>query len=133
MTNENRDHCKHIALELDEIAKGNTLKCWECGEIYTAEDSDEPHCPNCGSEELDNDYYGLWDYFEDALDIEYTVDSDKNYKSVRIMVTCGGPNIFVNTKTGRVELYWWNESAHYDLDPDTVEAIDALFSEVFTW
>jgi hypothetical protein len=50
------------------------------------------------------------DYVFEALDIEYVVGSDRAYKGARLLVCCGGPNVWVNTRTGMVEGYWWGDS-----------------------
>lgn len=83
--------------------------------------------------ELDEeiDPASMWDYFNDFLDIEYIVDYEKNYKACCIMVTCGGPNIYVNTWDKKVELYWWNESGSAWLDNETCAAIDDYASELY--
>tara|TARA_Y100000401_G_C8277159_1_gene201452 strand:+ start:288 stop:596 length:309 start_codon:yes stop_codon:yes gene_type:complete len=52
-----------------------------------------------------------FEYLEDALDIEYIVDSNKQYLGARILVAFGGPNIWVNTRTKTVEGYWWGQRA----------------------
>lgn len=103
---DNREYCQSIAEEIEAIVNGEVL-----------DDDGEP--------------VTLYDYFRDALDIEYTIRSDCSYRGVKIMVTCGGPNVYVNTNTRRVELYWWNESAEYMLLSDAVEAIDEMFEELY--
>jgi hypothetical protein len=77
------------------------------------------------------DYESLIEYFEDALDIEYRIGSNKQYRSVRIMITCGGPNIFIDTKTDSVDPYWGTEHASWPLDYDTSSLIDSLFRDYF--
>ena len=52
-----------------------------------------------------------FDYLEDALDIEYIVNSKRQYLGARVLVAFGGPNIWVDTKRGIVEGSWWGESA----------------------
>jgi hypothetical protein len=47
------------------------------------------------------------------------------------MIACGGPNIYVDTASKAVELYWWGDRASYLLLSDTVDAIDECFSELF--
>ena len=71
----------------------------------------------------------LYDYFEDCLDIEYRCDGRREYRSVRVMVTCGGPNIYIDTATKQVELYWWTDRASYPLAYDAVDAVDAWACE----
>lgn len=111
MTQEQTDRanfetCKRIANELEAITKGDA----------TGEDGET---------------VSLWDYFEDALDIEYTIGSDMKYRGVCVMVTCGGPNIYINTNSGAVELYWGGDSARCYLMPDLVDAINDVFEDQY--
>ena len=55
--------------------------------------------------------YSAFDYLQDALDIEYIVNSKREYLGARVLVAFGGPNIWVNTRTGTVEGHWWGDSA----------------------
>lgn len=62
------------------------------------------------------DEYGEWrgdafDWLQDALDIEYIVNSKKEFLGARVLVAFGGPNIWVNTRTNTVEGYWWTDKA----------------------
>jgi len=54
-----------------------------------------------------------WSLLEDALDIEYIISSTGEYLGARVLVTCGGPTIWVNTRTNTIEGTWWSDS--YDL------------------
>lgn len=137
---ENRDHCKRIVENLELYASGCAYKCPECGEVY---EIDEDHgftqinngthykCPCCKEEifESDLEAVGIWDYMSDVLDVEFSVSNKKEYRSVRIMVACGGPNIFIDTASKEVELYWWTDSASYPLSSDAVDAIDEWAEE----
>ena len=58
----------------------------------------------------DDQPMSAYDYLEDVLDIEYIVNSKKEYLGARILVAFGGPNIWVNTRTGTVDGHWWGES-----------------------
>lgn len=134
---ENREHCKRIADELEAYAAGNVYKCPECGQEHAREDIEESEhedesgwaaytCPSCGAEIAENDWeqMSLYDYFSDCLDIEYRCGSDRAYRSVCIMVACGGPNIYIDTDEKAVLLYWWTNRARYYLSSDAVEAVD---------
>lgn len=55
--------------------------------------------------------FSAFDYLQDALDIEYIVNSKKEYLGARVLVAFGGPNIWINTRTKTVEGYWWSNSA----------------------
>lgn len=136
MNNENRQHCIDIAETLEAIHNNQMYRCPECGEYINEEyyDAETNACPWCKAEIeslYDCEQVGLLDYFENVLDIEYRVDSNRNYRSVRLMVACGGPNIWVDTKASEVQLVWWNESAYCPLDPETCDAIDECFEELF--
>lgn len=61
---------KDIANYLNDIASGNVNEEDECQSLY--------------------------DYFDDVYDIEYRIDGEGNYKSVSLMIACGGPNIYVD-------------------------------------
>jgi hypothetical protein len=67
------------------------------------------------SEPTENEYGetegDAFDWLSDALDIEYIVNSKKEYLGARVLVAFGGPNIWVNTRTKEVEGYWWSDSA----------------------
>lgn len=137
---ENREHCKSIALKLEAVANGDFYRCPECGEWirfdndqYTGE-SDEYTCQECNAtfDESDLEAVTFWDYFEgDTYDIEYRLNAEREYKSVRIMVACGGPNIFIDTAAQAVQLYWWTDRAEYPIDPDTCDLIDEYFEELY--
>lgn len=128
---ENRNHCKHIAEELLVYYNGLVWKCPECGEIFTHEDEPEK-CPSCEHEfESDFENLTLWDWYAetDFYDEEFHISRDGSLRGVTLMVACGGPNIYINTKTCRVELYWWSDYADYPIDRDICEEIDNIVSE----
>ena len=130
--NENREHCKRIALELEAYINGDLYRCPECGEVI--EWKNEQYnpvtgdfvCQACGHTVDDGELeaVSLYDFFADALDIEYRVGSDKEYRSVCVTVAFGGPNIYIDTRSKAVELYWWTEHASFPLSLDAVEAVD---------
>lgn len=55
------------------------------------------------------------DFLEDALSIEYILDSQHKLLGAKILVACGGPNIWVNTRRDMVEGYWGSDRVelHY--------------------
>ena len=137
---ENREQCKRISDELDAYAQGRAYRCPECGEVIEIDDLDELETENedgctvyrlpCGCEtEYEPEQLTLYDYFEDALDIEYRCDGRREYRSVSVMVACGGPNIYVDTDENAVLLYWWGDRARYSLDSDTAAAVDEWAEE----
>jgi hypothetical protein len=58
----------------------------------------------------DGEQLSAFDYLTDALDIEYILNSQREYIGARVLVAFGGPNIWVNTRTNQVEGYWWSDS-----------------------
>ena len=137
--NKNYEHVKSIADGLDEIANGYIYKCPECGEWVEVSDikSDTEHgleiCPECGEVMTYDDFelVTMWDYFDEVYNIKYVMDSDKELESVKLMVACGGPNIWVDTDSGTVELYWWGDRATAYLSTDAIEQINELGKELF--
>ena len=138
MKNENREYCKRIAEEIDEIVYGHVLKCPECGEIINEGDLHAVNgygdaiCPHCGAEHGPDEWnVTVWEYLSDAFDVEYRVSGDSTYRSARFMIACGGPNVYVDTATRSVELYWWAERASYLLSDEAVAEIDAYAEEMW--
>ena len=144
---ENREHCRSIAQDVERYANGDMYRCPECGEefdLYTegnyetadnAEDGiEKATCPHCGyASENYNDFepLSLWDYFSDALDVRYLIGSDRSIIAVKVLVAFGGPNIWIDTETKRVELYWWTDRASYPLSLNVCDSIDEWAEEMF--
>nr|DAV24635.1 MAG TPA: TFIIB zinc-binding [Caudoviricetes sp.] len=133
---DNTAHCISIADELDAFASGDVIRCPECGEIVSLPyEEGEGVELDCGCkidiDDLDDlDEVNIYDYFEDHIyDIEYTIGGDFDYRGVCVMITCGGPNIYINTNNKRVELYWWGDTAYAALSDRAVDAIDAYFED----
>lgn len=137
--NENTKQCKHIAETLEAYASGEMYRCPECGEElrwideqYNDEEG-EYTCQNCGATFEENALEPLFlhDFLTDIYNIEFRVsgkDTDE-INSVQIMVACGGPNIYIDTASKQVELYWWTESAHFPISYDAVEAVNEWAEE----
>lgn len=132
---ENREHCKHIAEELEEYAEGQVYRCTECGSICTVEeDEDEDGFTVCKTScgcclEYEPEQLSVLDFIQDAYDIEYRVGSDREYRSVKIMVACGGPNIYIDTARRLVTLHWWGDYAEYPISSTACDALDEYMEE----
>lgn len=128
MKNENFEHCKSIAKELERVYSWEVYRCPECGELV------EAGTCRCGAEISEEEGLyplNLWEYFDDVLDIEYRCGNKKEYRSVRLMVACGGPNIFIDTGKKAVQLYWGTDYAEYPIDSNVCDEIDSIFEEIF--
>lgn len=134
---ENREHCKRIAEELEKYIDGNIYRCPVCGERCTVEEEENENgetvykC-SCGCvSEYEPEQLGLYDWAEDILDIEFRCSSKKEYRSTRIMVAWGGPNIYIDTAAEEVQLYWWTDRASYMISRDAAIALDDWAEEYF--
>jgi hypothetical protein len=103
----NLDHVRQIA---DNIENGLAME--EHNDGY------EPDYP----EQLISGF----DYLSDVYDIEYIVNSDGEFKSARILVAFGGPNIWIDFQTKSVELYWWGDRATAYFTDDAMDVEGAL-------
>lgn len=133
---EGRERCKAIAEELNAYADGYMHKCPECGEEIEFPDGvgDKFKCPHC-------DYFGdveefeelsIYDYFDDFLDIDYTVNRYKEYQSALICIGWGGPNIYIDTDDAYVKLYWGSTREQYPIYYGTRDVIDEWAEELFS-
>ena len=136
--NENKLYVKNRAHEIEAYAAGEMKKCPECETVFNIDavtiDDDQTHitCPECAEEiNLDDAFCGIWEYFNDCLDIEYRTDANKNYKSVCVTLAWGGPNVYVDTRTGDVELFWSSDYERDSLTRHAINAIDEYFNDVF--
>ena len=116
----NREHCKSIADMLDLIA---------CGDLYRDEDGEEHDASDLEDIPEDWEQVTMYDYLDDVYNTRYVLDGNLEYVAVRLMVACGGPNIWIDTESCRVELYWWGDRASYPLTSSAVSEIDAFASE----
>lgn len=73
----------------------------------------------------------LYGYFEDALDIEYRIGGDGEYRGVAVTITTGGPHIEVDTGDMAVKLWWGTERAEWSIRRNTADAIDDIFKEYY--
>lgn len=130
---ENRSQCKYIAREAEAYADGAVHRCPDCGEEIRFPDNvgDKYRCPHCHTVADIEDYeqLSIWDYMNDVLDIYFIVSRDREYRSCKILVAWGGPNIYIDTAAAMVKLYWWNEYADYPLSYAARDAIDEWAEE----
>ena len=79
--------------------------------------------------EMSPDDVTAYDWLEDVLDIEYIVSSDKQYKSAKVLVAFGGPNIWVNFDDMTVDGYWGGDkvSVPFTDNMHIDEALEELY------
>lgn len=106
-TTDNLKSCTATAAELDRLVDG-TLKD-ENGEVIS-----------------------IADYLsENALDIEYRVDSYHTYHSAKVFLTVGGPTVWVDTAAQEVFLRWGQSMVSQPIKWTTAETIDAELYELW--
>lgn len=120
--NDNTKHCKMIAENLEAIAEGRA---------YWDEDHNLDFVPDGEDIPEDCDQASMWDYFNDVYDIEYRLNAEREFKSVALMVACGGPNIWVDTGNCKVELFWWGDYAYWSISPTVCDEINSLFEGIY--
>lgn len=69
----------------------------------------------------------LYEYFDDYLDVEYTINSNGDYLGACIWIGLGGPNIWIDTRDREIKLAWGNERASWGIASDTANEIDEIF------
>ena len=114
---------RRIAEDLDAYAEGRA---------YTDEDGNSVILSDL-SEDAPDDWEpcGMWEYFDDVYNIRYVVDGDLDYCGVNVMIACGGPNIWVDTYSQTVDLYWGGDHVSYELWSSTTDEIDEIFREQY--
>lgn len=136
----NREQCKHIADTLENVAIGCLYKCSECGELVDISENEELEetifsgesvCPMCG-EHAEFEQVDMIDWLGDALDFDFIIGSDREYKGCRVMVAFGGPTIYVDTIARSVDLYWWTDRASYPLSAYACEELDRAMEMVYS-
>jgi len=139
---KNVARCKCIADRLEQIANLELHRCPECNK-YIERDGDQYNCRDevytcqeCGETFDEGRLELVWmcdffEYYEDVFDVEFRIGQGRQYRSVCIMVAAGGPNVYVDTSTKAVELYWSGERAMAYLSEEACGAIDEAFESVF--
>ena len=79
----------------------------------------------------DDDPEKLYEYLDECLDVEFRCNSAKEYKSAKLYVTLGGPNVWVDTRNGEVAGAWGCDRESAWLASEVCEEIDEIFREWF--
>lgn len=95
--------------------------------LYNADYTDEER------EEMENngEIYDIYTYCADALDVEYTISSRGDLLGVRLYVTLGGPNIYIDTRAGEVVGHWGADTARAWVPSEICDEINEIFEEIY--
>ena len=107
------DMCEHIRDELENIYEAD----------YTDEEREEM--------EERGEFCDLYSYFFNVLDYEFTISSRKEFLSVKVWITLGGPNIYIDTRSGEIVGHWGSDEARVYLSNEICEEIDEIFDDIY--
>ena len=71
----------------------------------------------------------LFDYIANALDVEYTLNSQRELIGVRVYVTLGGPTCWIDTRNGEVVCAWGTDKESVWLASEVCEEINSYFED----
>ena len=80
----------------------------------------------------DGEQVTFWDYISnDVLDFNYIINADKSYKACSLLITFGGPNIYINTWDQEIQLFWAGDHETLWLPSEICNEIDAVMEEYY--
>lgn len=118
--------CKELAREYaDDIAAYTDGRMWrdEDGEDHEIAEGEQP---GEGWHQL-----GISDYLDGMLDYRVICARNGDYIAAHVLMAFGGPNVWVNTDTQEVAVYWGASSATWPLPYGAGEEIDAVINELW--
>ena len=120
-----REQVYRISEELDAVNEGRAY--------YTDDDPYEIQYLEEGYFEIpeDAEQAGFGEYFDETYNEHFVIDRTGELHGVRLMVACGGPNVWVDTYNREVVSYWGSDTERYPLSSSTSEAINDWAREVF--
>lgn len=71
------------------------------------------------------------DWLGDVLDIHYTVTGDRQYRSARVCIGFGGPNVWVDTASRELEVYWGSGDERRSLPWSFISGLDDALEELW--
>ena len=118
--NENREYCKRVALELEAYVNGHMHQDENGEAVYSEEDRD------------DLDQLCIGDYMStEVLDFDIVIGGNWEYKSCKLYVTLGGPNVWIDTAEKAVKLAWGTDREECGLDWNVCDEIDQYWAETY--
>jgi hypothetical protein len=73
-----------------------------------------------------------FDWLHDVLDINYVLNSDRSFKSAKVLVAFGGPNIWVCFDDMKVKGYWWGDYAEASFSGNFANEIESALEELYS-
>ena len=131
---DNKTRVESIAKTLDDIAQGRAIlaggdiKTWD--ELTDDERRAYEENRDIGDKDQPRDA-SMFDYLADNCGIWYLLDSYKELVHGRVCMAFGGPNIYIDTDTGKVVLYWCLVRAEASMTDAAVEAVDEFLDDMY--
>lgn len=72
-----------------------------------------------------------YDWLHDALDIEYRVSSDGEYRSARVLIGWGGPNVWVDTARHQIQVSWYSPLVELTLPDEFIDGLNEALEEIW--
>ena len=126
-TNEQKEEGNTMSTTANDLQKYVDGIAADLRRLYEADPTDEER----EAAEENGDAYDLYSYFNDMLDIEYTISSRGDYLGARIAVALGGPNIYIDTREGYVKGYWGTDRAARWIPSEICEEINDIMEEYY--
>lgn len=116
------DYADSIVNDLWPLDRSGDIFPHEC----ECDDHTREECEQCSicQEEL-----GAFGYLSGALDIEYRVSSDGEYRSAAILIAYGGPNAWVDTGARQL-IVSWGERVYRDLPRQFCAELDEALEQL---
>lgn len=70
-----------------------------------------------------------WEYVIDALDVEITRSLNGDYRGARVLLSFGGPNVWLDTADRELQGAWGGKRVNVYVPYEVCEAIDAAIEE----
>lgn len=99
----------------------------ELEQLYNNEWSDEER----EQREEDGEPCDMGEYFNDCLDVEYTISSRGEYLGASVWVTIGGPSIWIDTRDNEIKGRWGSDAVDIRLPSEIANEIDNVFEEYY--
>lgn len=126
-TDEKKEEDNTMSTTANDLQKYVDGIAADLRKLYEADPTDEER----EAAEENGDACDLYSYFDDVLDIEYTISSRGDYIGARIAVALGGPNIYIDTREGYVKGYWGTDRADAWIPSEICEEIDSIMEEYY--
>lgn len=95
-------------------------------------------CEECGADlgdtcehDDDRDPAGAYEWAADVLDIDYVVGRDGACKGAEYLITFGGPNAWIDTRSGSLVVAWGSERATWALPGAMIGELEELAGELW--